>query len=248
MSFFDNIGKTFSEVGQKGSDVVNNAKLSRAINDEEKKIEKLYCEIGRRYFAMHADNYEEGFHDLMCLIIESKNKIREYQRSINEINGLIECTNCGFNIPNLSSFCPRCGAPVRRQEQFQRQPEQMICYRCKTSLMPGTSFCIKCGAPQNFPQNNEAANMPYGYGVNPEAAPENRNQAFMPFGNEEKPENYPEKREFPGNEGLKNNFEPVNKPMEVVENSEIIDIPASKIEDVKEPENNNFLADYNPIE
>lgn len=114
MGFLDSLGKTLSEVGQttlkKGAEVANTAKYSLMISDEERKIEKVYQEIGKKYYELHALDYEAEYSEMIAAIEDGKEKIAEYQEKIKEIKGYTKCYNCQGDVPAGVNFCPCCGA------------------------------------------------------------------------------------------------------------------------------------------
>ena len=64
--FFSNFGKKISNVGQetvkRTKEIAEISKLSNKIKDEEKKIDGLYTELGKKYFTpvsyTHLDVYK----------------------------------------------------------------------------------------------------------------------------------------------------------------------------------------------
>lgn len=83
------------------------------------------------------------------------------------------CPKCRVRIPEDSSFCPKCGAPVLREqsagagflycngEPIISQTEvlfNMFCRNCGKEIPDNTNFCNYCGAAQNngFAQNMQS--------------------------------------------------------------------------------------------
>ena len=62
MSFFDNIGSKASAAGQAAAEKARNFaevnRLSGVISDHEKRISRLYFEIGQSYYERHKDDPE----------------------------------------------------------------------------------------------------------------------------------------------------------------------------------------------
>jgi len=116
MAFFDDLSKKLTQVGQttiqKTKEMADIAKLSSQVNDEEKKIENAYIQMGKIYRELHADDCEERFAEWLQLIGESEAKIKDYKEEIKEIKGVGKCEACGAEVPNGSGFCPGCGAKV----------------------------------------------------------------------------------------------------------------------------------------
>lgn len=155
MGFLENLGKGISDFSQstiqKGKDVANVAKFSRLISDEERAMSKLFEQLGRKYFDLRSEDNEEDFADFIIGVKESQERIRGYQDSIKELQGITKCENCGGDIPNGARFCPDCGAEaIRREEQNEEgaeavRSEKRYCPDCGAVIIPGSKFCTSCG-------------------------------------------------------------------------------------------------------
>ena len=130
MGFLDNLGKTISEVSQttikKSVGAANAAKLNLMISDEERKIDKMYEAIGKKYAELHEEDFEPVYAEMMSSIRECKNRIMDYQHSIHKIKGMMTCPCCGKDIAEGGMFCPQCGASVKTEEV----PTERICPEC----------------------------------------------------------------------------------------------------------------------
>lgn len=125
MGFFDNIGKTLSEASQgaiqKGKEMADVAKFNSLISDEEKKITKIYQQIGEKYVEEYADSPAEGFKEFLDAINVSNEKIAEYQQKLKEVKGVSKCPSCGAEVPNGSMFCATCGTKIEvEKEAFEK--------------------------------------------------------------------------------------------------------------------------------
>ena len=93
---------------------------------------------------------EEDFTDFIIGVKESQERIRGYQDSIKELQGITKCENCGSDIPNGAKFCPDCGAEAIRMEEQEEgeetvRPEKRYCPECGAVIIPGSRFCTSCG-------------------------------------------------------------------------------------------------------
>ena len=169
MGFFDNLGKAISEVGnttlQKGKDAVNVAKFNRLIADEEREITKIFEQLGKKYFEDHND--EEEYAELIETVNACYDKIKEYQDTVNELQGIVICENCGSSVPSGAMFCPECGGKIEikeEPEEEEKDPDKLYCENCGAEITPGFKFCMACGTkvviPEPEVQEEEAAPEP----------------------------------------------------------------------------------------
>ena len=148
MGFLDNISKTISDVGQstlqKGKGMVDLAKYNSMVSEEEKKIQKLYEEIGSKYFEKYENNPEELFLQDIQDVKESKNKIEQYKKIIENLKGITQCPKCGAEISSDSAFCASCGAKL---EIVDNSENVTRCDACGAVVADGCLFCTSCGKP-----------------------------------------------------------------------------------------------------
>ncbi|MCR5808854.1 MAG: zinc ribbon domain-containing protein [Clostridiales bacterium] len=153
MSFFDELGKKISNAGQaaiqKTQEMASIAKLNGSISDEEKRINNAYTEIGKLYASLHAEDYEEGFAQLITGIKDAETKIANFKKQIQEIKGVVRCEKCGAEVASNVAFCSSCGAPMAKPEEAEpvTAEEVLTCSQCGTVLDPGARFCTSCGKP-----------------------------------------------------------------------------------------------------
>lgn len=145
MSFFDEIGKKVTQVGndtvKMTKDFSEIAKLNSAINSSEKKIQDLYLQIGKSYFEKNVENADGEFADLISEIKNQNAMIKENKEKICEIKGVVSCKNCGAEVAAEAAFCPSCGSKVERVV-----PENMtVCTGCGALIEKNAKFCTKCG-------------------------------------------------------------------------------------------------------
>jgi DNA-directed RNA polymerase subunit RPC12/RpoP len=161
MSFFDDFGKKISQASQttiqKTKDMAEVAKINSYISDEEKRINNMLLEIGKKYVELHKEEPEEDFVPFLQAIDESEKKIEDYKVQIQNIKGVVRCTNCGAEVPNGAAFCSACGAQIvlpqpedtaeaEDGEQTESEEESTVrCEKCGQLLPAGTKFCTTCG-------------------------------------------------------------------------------------------------------
>ena len=133
MSFFEDLGKKASEATskavQKAQELSETSKLNSMISDEEKRINNIYCQIGKLYISVHGADGEEAFADMVAGVADAEQKIAGYRRQIEAVKGIIRCEKCGAEIAKGVAFCSSCGAPVSKDEEPRQddasvEPEQ----------------------------------------------------------------------------------------------------------------------------
>lgn len=147
-SFFDDIGKAFSNAGQKTKNMADAAKLNSTLSEEERKLTSIYAQIGQMYIQYHFEDYEEPFGPLIQSYVESRKRIDEMSKKIKELKNIISCPGCGADMSGDAAFCSICG---------YRMPPKAVpqgpvkCMTCGASIAPGMNFCTTCGAPAPAP-------------------------------------------------------------------------------------------------
>lgn len=154
MGFLDNIGKAISDVGQKGKDIASIAKFNRLIADEERDITKIFEQIGKKYFEEHGEDFEESFGEMFTGINEAKERIKGYKDTLDNLQGIVRCPNCGTDLPGDAQFCPECGQKVEIEKADEKaaDPNKYYCTECGEEVKPGMKFCIHCGTEVHIPE------------------------------------------------------------------------------------------------
>lgn len=154
MAFFDDLGKKISQAGQtavqKTKEMADIAKLNSSISDEERKIENSYREIGKLYVALHDEEHEAAFAELISGVHDAEKKIAEFKQQIKDIKGVVCCEKCGAEVANNAAFCSACGAPMPVVKPVETEGPK--CGKCGAVLTPGTKFCTSCGNPVEQPE------------------------------------------------------------------------------------------------
>ena len=175
MAFWSDLGKKISDTTQsvveKTKISTDTMRLNGLISDEERNVQRIYAEIGRKYMELHGADGDPDFAGLMQEYQTSKAKIEEYRSQIRRNKHLLICAGCGAEIPETVLYCTRCGAenPVGKrlvEEQRQREeaeraareadlqaaavpqtePQPEFCARCGQPRTAGAMFCTFCGA------------------------------------------------------------------------------------------------------
>ena len=175
MAFWSDLGKKISDTTQsvveKTKTSTDTMRLNGLISDEERNVQRIYAEIGKKYMELHGADGDPDFAGLMQEYQTSKAKMEEYRSQIRKNKHLLICAGCGAEIPETVLYCTRCGAenPVGKrlaEEQRQREeaeraareadlqaaavpptePQPEFCARCGQPRTAGAMFCTFCGA------------------------------------------------------------------------------------------------------
>ena len=157
MALWDSLSKKASETTakavQQAKMMSEVAKLNSLVSDEEKKINNNYYQIGKLYVAMHRDDYAEDFGGMITAIVESEQKIKEYRVQIQEVKGVVRCSNCGAEVPKGIAFCSACGNAMPQVEVVDMSKHEK-CASCGAMVEKGMRFCTSCGKPMTAPATN----------------------------------------------------------------------------------------------
>ena len=114
--FFSNFGKKISNVGQetvkKTKEIAEISKISSKIKDEEKKLDGLYTELGKKYFSLYSRNQVAEIQDICSSITESIQKVDAMKKELQLLKGVRICSSCGAEQNNSVAYCSKCGAKL----------------------------------------------------------------------------------------------------------------------------------------
>ena len=92
MTFFDDFGKKLGIVAEttvtKARELTEITKLNMQISCEERKIEKLYAEIGKLVFEKEKDKQGSFVSEQCTKIIEVQQAVKELNKKLNEVKEL----------------------------------------------------------------------------------------------------------------------------------------------------------------
>lgn len=166
MSFFDNIGSKASAAGQAAAEKARNFaevnRLNGVISDHEKRISRLYFEIGQSYYERHKDDPEAEELERIAAITDTNEKIAVCREQIKTLKGVEKCPNCGADVQNGSQFCNNCGTRMPPASMKTAPKAGLTCPTCGAAVAEGNLFCNNCGtklapAPAPAPAPEEPA-------------------------------------------------------------------------------------------
>lgn len=137
MDFFNDIGKSISDVGKIGG-------LKSQIYDEQKKLDNLYKELGTLYFERNKFTKNPLFSLQIESIKASLARIEDYNKQLTVIKAGKACVKCGNPLTEKDVFCSICGT---RAATVPTPPsgEGKACRICGAVTQGAGAFCPACG-------------------------------------------------------------------------------------------------------
>ncbi len=149
MSFLDNIGSKASAAGQAAAEKARNFaevnRLNGVISDHEKRISRLYFEIGQSYYERHKGDPEAEELERIAAITDTNEKIAVCREQIKTLKGIEKCPNCGADVQNGSQFCNNCGTRMPPASMKTAPKAGLTCPTCGAAVAEGNLFCNNCG-------------------------------------------------------------------------------------------------------
>ena len=159
MAFFDEIGKKISVTGkgavQQAKNYTEMSRLKGLVAENRKRIESLYCEIGKDYYEKHREDLTAENRDRMEAIQSFYEQIGQWEEQIKEIRESVRCPQCGAMVPASSRFCNECGYEMG-SEARENVPAGEVCPSCGTPISRDMKFCVSCGAKLSFEEPDAA--------------------------------------------------------------------------------------------
>lgn len=147
-TFFEQFGKKVSQTSQdamkKTKEFAEFAKLSNQINEEEKRLNKIYMNLGKLYYKLNGMNPKLEYQDICLAIKGSLENINQLQSMIEELKGIKRCNICRTEISEDSSYCQSCGSKLNEQSD---NIVIAICASCGMENGAKATACIRCGKP-----------------------------------------------------------------------------------------------------
>lgn len=170
MPIMDSLSKIAKSVGdgaktavKKSEDMVEIAKLNKAITNEEDRIKLTYNEIGKIVYSKYERNeaVEDELIQFCNKIDEFQNNILSIKQKIAEIKNVKVCSNCGTEVEPTSEFCVKCGTKleIANLQKDNTEAEADVnnihevvnskpkyCAACGMEIVEDSKFCQECGA------------------------------------------------------------------------------------------------------
>lgn len=100
-----------SNVAIKSGNLIETTKLNIAISSEDKMINEIYQDIGRKIYRDYKENKisDKRLIDKCEEISKIEKDIAAIKRKILKINEKKLCKKCGAEMERRATFCPKCG-------------------------------------------------------------------------------------------------------------------------------------------
>ena len=118
---YDRISQTGQDVAKKAKDLAETTKLNASIINEKRNLACLYKKIGKLCYEEMHDDAPEIFDELFVAVSTSLAKIEENEAEKARIKHTVVCPRCSERCPDTSSFCPKCGAPLKKTSEKDEQ-------------------------------------------------------------------------------------------------------------------------------
>ena len=116
-------GEVVDVVAKKTEQTVEVQKLKSQISLMERNNERDYKDIGKIVYDRFkkGEELEEAFVELCEAISAREASIEELKVEIAEVKGLDVCGKCGEHIEPSAQYCPKCGAKVGNEAEFEEE-------------------------------------------------------------------------------------------------------------------------------
>ncbi len=101
--------------------------LSSRIHREEKKINTMYTDMGKKLYDLYKDNALEEFEAEFQAVGASYARIDDLQEQLRDVRGVRICPNCKSEVSATERFCPNCGCKMPElidENQDEEMPEE----------------------------------------------------------------------------------------------------------------------------
>ncbi len=93
------------------------------------------------------------------MISEEETKINNYRQQIQDIKGVVRCSQCGAEVQSGVAFCSSCGTPMPKVQPINTD-DIVRCESCGAMVKKGVHFCTSCGKPMTQMIAPEAISVP----------------------------------------------------------------------------------------
>ncbi len=131
MANFDKFGEKLAQAGnhaaRKAKELSSTAKLSVDIRTKEDQVQKMYAEIGKKYYEAHKDDAD--CEEQVRHVREALAAIDEMKKELGSKKGATACPRCGAQVKPGDAYCKSCGMKLSEDDivvdaQVKDAPEE----------------------------------------------------------------------------------------------------------------------------
>ena len=127
---FDEISKKVMKFGKDTMTEVQKMnevrQLNGRVNDEKKKLEKIYMEMGKKLYDLYKEAPLEGFEEEIHAIEERFSMIDLFQDQIRTVKGVALCPCCNMEVSAGERFCSNCGSRMPEVITIEEKDEAEV--------------------------------------------------------------------------------------------------------------------------
>lgn len=145
MSFWNDLKKSGQEAAGKAKDLAEVTRLQLAQKEQERKLEKLYGQLGKACYDAAVPGEDSPFSEFISAIAQTLEEIEQTKEQQRLLKGGVRCAACGALMEADALFCTNCGASKAVvQPEPSAEPGKVICPGCGKQVDP-KAFCSFCG-------------------------------------------------------------------------------------------------------
>lgn len=103
-----------SVLSEKAAELMERAKLMRAISELEDEIALQMCAIGELIYATHRGNPSDSdeMQKILSYVDDLHDQIEGHEQQLLILQGIYSCPICGENVTEGDVYCLKCGQPL----------------------------------------------------------------------------------------------------------------------------------------
>lgn len=103
-----------SVLSEKAAELMERAKLMRAISELEDEIAIQMCAIGELVYATHRGNPSDSdeMQKILSYVDDLRDQIEGHEQQLKFMQGIYGCPICGEDVTKDDVYCQKCGQPL----------------------------------------------------------------------------------------------------------------------------------------
>ena len=154
MSFLDEITKKAQGAVRKTKELNDVAKIKLEIAEQRRKMQKIYAQLGAKYYALRKESPDAELAELCGMIRDCHAAVESLQKCMESIKNTVKCPNCGAECSAEFPFCGLCGHQLTAETAASAESDKRRCRECGAEMREEAVFCTNCGA-KNDPEEQD---------------------------------------------------------------------------------------------